>query len=165
MFVYGFRPFGTYASNLSEQVVSSLSPLRGLGTHIFPVRFDRRMFLDAVEPGQPRFVVGVGQCPRGEHIRLEQRAVNRRRGDGTEEMSITDNGSAFLSSTLEFSHPLCRVSEDAGTYVCNFSMYVLLQSIGLWGGKFLFLHVPRLFPQKQAVHCLETLVQNCILSA
>jgi pyrrolidone-carboxylate peptidase len=58
---------------------------------------------------------------------------------------IRQSGAEFLPTTLEVKlGPLVGRSDNAGDYVCNYSMYVMLDYISRSAGEvnFMFLHIP-----------------------
>jgi pyrrolidone-carboxylate peptidase len=143
--VYGFGPYREFRNNITETIIEALSPLPGLKTAVFPVRFNRRQFIDVLERHKPDQVIGLGQCTR-DRIELESRAINRKQtSDMRPAKPIRKSGAEFLPTTLdidlgsELGH-----SDTAGDYVCNYSMYVMLEYIGRSGRdvRFGFLHIP-----------------------
>jgi len=145
VFVYGFGPYGEFRNNITETIIKALPPLPALRTAVFPVRFNRRQFIDALERHKPDHVIGLGQCTR-DRIELESRAINRKQtGNMGPAKPIRKSGAEFLMTTLdidlgsEVGH-----SDAAGDYVCNYSMYVMLQYISRSGRdiRFGFFHIP-----------------------
>jgi pyrrolidone-carboxylate peptidase len=143
--VYGFGPYREFRNNITETIIKTLPPLPGLRTAVFPVRFNRRQFIDVLERHKPDHVIGLGQCMR-DRIELESRAINRKRASNLgPARPIRKSGTEFLSTTLDI-NPGSRVgrSDSAGDYVCNYSMYVMLEYISRSGAdcRFGFLHIP-----------------------
>ncbi len=143
--VYGFGPYREFRNNITETIIKALSPIPGLTTVVFPVRFNRRQFIDVLERHKPDHVIGLGQCTR-DRIELESRATNRKRASNTGPIKpIRQSGAEFLPTTLDI-NPGSQVghSDTAGDYVCNYSMYVMLEYISRSGRdiKFGFLHIP-----------------------
>jgi pyrrolidone-carboxylate peptidase len=143
--VYGFGPYREFRNNITETIIKTLPPLPGLRTAIFAVRFNRRQFIEVLERHKPYHVIGLGQCMR-DRTELESRARNRKQtSDMRPAKPIRKSGAEFLPTTLdidlgsEVGH-----SDTAGDYVCNYSMYVMLEYIGRSGGdcRFGFLHIP-----------------------
>jgi pyrrolidone-carboxylate peptidase len=56
-----------------------------------------------------------------------------------------------------------RSSNDAGDYVCNYSMYVLLDAISRAGGKvrFGFIHIPHNWDLDEAVELVRRVLRQC----
>jgi pyrrolidone-carboxylate peptidase len=142
--VYGFGPYEEFDANISESVVRALAPRPGVVIEVFDVRFDRDMFVSVLGRHAPDVVIGLGQCRRGRKLRIESRAQNRwgRRGEPLRRVSESGPGHLFASLRLPFD-ARTRASRDAGTYVCNFSMYVCLEYCATRGSQYGFIHVPR----------------------
>jgi pyrrolidone-carboxylate peptidase len=143
--IYGFGPYKRFGQNVTERIIRCLPSQAGLKKVVFPVRFHRRQFIDALERYRPLRVIGLGQCTRRK-IQYETRAINRRRVLKTDPAKpIRQNGPKSLPTTLDIAlgRRIGR-SDDAGDYVCNYSMYVILDHISCNAGeiKFTFLHIP-----------------------
>jgi pyroglutamyl-peptidase len=143
--VYGFGPYREFRHNITEAIIKALPPLPGLRTAVFPVRFNRRQFIDVLERHKPDHVIGLGQCTRS-RIELESRAINRKRARNSGPAKpIRKSGAVFLPTSLDIKlgSDVGR-SNDAGDYVCNYSMYVMLDYISRSGRdiRFGFLHIP-----------------------
>lgn len=142
--VYAFGPYEEFADNVSEAVVAALRPQRGLVTEVFPVRFDRAMLLRGLRQHRPDIVIGLGQHRTGRKMRLERKAVNRFGPRDGPYRAISPKGPAALFANLHLPETSAtRVSYDAGTYVCNFSMYLTLEYCRKRGCRFAFVHIPR----------------------
>jgi pyroglutamyl-peptidase len=143
--VYGFGPYREFRNNITETIIEALSPLPGLKTAVFPVRFNRRQFIDVLERHKPDYVIGLGQCTR-DQIELEYRATNLKRASNVDSAKpIRKSGADFLPTTLDI-YLASEVghSSSAGDYVCNYSMYVMLEYISRSARdvRFGFLHIP-----------------------
>ena len=104
---------------------------------VFPVHFRRAMFLAPVRRARPKVIIGLGQRRGGRKLRLERQAVNRRGGRGERLRPVTPFGRSRLPVTLRLPRTAgTRLSTDAGTYVCNFSMYVFLEHCRATGARF-----------------------------
>jgi len=143
--VYGFGPYREFRNNITETIIKALSPLPGLRTAVFPVRFNRQQFIDVLELHKPDHVIGLGQCTR-DRIEVESRAINRKQtSDMGPAKPIRKSGAEFLPTTLDINlGPKVGHSDTAGDYVCNYSMYVMLEYISRSGQdvRFGFLHIP-----------------------
>jgi len=150
--VYGFEPFGGYAENVTESVIRSLAHRRDIATEVFAVRFDRRMFADALDRWSPQTIIGLGQHGRARKLRLERRAVNLWAERGRSPVSIAEGAPRYRYAS--FGLPKTSetvVTYDAGTYVCNFSMYLMAEHCETSGARFAFIHVPRNYNPEKAV--------------
>ncbi|MGH7830052.1 MAG: hypothetical protein ACREP8_07720 [Candidatus Binatia bacterium] len=144
--IYGFRPYKHYKQNVTEQILRRLPKRKNLRKVVFPVRFWKRQFLEAVEKHKPDVILGLGQCAKGRRLRIETRAINRRRNDRNKRgRPIVPRGSPCLFTNLKIKPSRgARISRDAGEYVCNYSMYVILDYVRRrrLSTRFGFLHVP-----------------------
>ena len=146
LLVYGFGPYREFRDNVTEKIVKALPRQRGLRTVVFPVRFYRWQFIEALEEHKPDKVIGLGQCPR-EQIQVETTARNRKRARKTNRTRpIKPTGPSSLPTTLQLKlgRQVVR-SSNAGDYVCNYSMYVMLDylSRNRPDVQFGFLHIPQ----------------------
>jgi pyrrolidone-carboxylate peptidase len=158
LLIYAFEAFGKYPDNITEQLVKQLPPHPQVETRVLPVRFEARLFSDLLTR-RPGYILGLGQCPRGQRLRIERRAWNGQRAErGAPIVPITAAGAAAYPVTwaLPKVSGLTRTTYDAGRYVCNFSMYTLLQR----QASYAFLHIPRGFPQEQALAYLQTCIRQ-----
>src|SRR5712692_3151794 len=128
--VYGFGPYRQFEDNITQQIVRKLPASRNLKKIVFPVRFDKKQFTDTLKKHRPDLVLGLGQCSRGRLLRIERRAANRRRNDRKEKARPIVRGQPQrLATTMrlnELGLKQTKISVNAGDYVCNFSMYVIL---------------------------------------
>lgn len=151
--IYGFGPYREFRDNITARILKGLTPRPGLKKIVFPVRFQRRQFVEAVERFKPEIVLGLGQSSRS-RIEVEAQALNRRRGRATAPArAISKNGPEKLKTTLKVT--IGRAgghSANAGDYVCNFSMYVMLDHIRRSGAevRYGFIHIPHDYDLEEA---------------
>ena len=152
--VYGFGVYRSFKENVTEKIIRRLPKRRQLRRIIFPVKFHRRQFIDAVRKHDPEVILGLGQCSRGKRLRIERRAINRRRNDKHERAKpIVRGGPRRLPTNLKFNiGPPARFSRNAGDYVCNYSMYVILDYLKRRRVpvRFGFVHIPHDFDPGRA---------------
>jgi pyrrolidone-carboxylate peptidase len=143
--LYGFGPYRQFRNNITETIIKALPPLPGLTTAVFPVRFNRRQFIDVLERHKPDHVIGLGQCTR-DRMEFESRATNRKRASNrVSAKPIRQSGAKFLPTTLDINVGSdVGHSDSAGDYVCNYSMYVILEYISRSrrDTRFGFVHIP-----------------------
>jgi len=143
--VYGFGPYRRFKKNITARIVKSLAPRSGLKKEVFPVRFRRNQFINALERHKPEVVLGMGQSER-KNIEIETRAANRKRVNKTAPARlISEHGRRWLPTTIAMKiNPSIRRSRSAGDYVCNYSMYVIIEHLlrQAPGTKFGFVHIP-----------------------
>jgi len=144
--LYGFGPHRQFSDNVTERILRRIAKRRGLTTVVFPIKFDRSQFVRAVTKHSPEWIVGLGQCSRGRLLRIETRAMNKRRHSKREKARpIVPRGAVKLFTNLrpELGRD-ARQSRNAGAYVCNFSLYVILETLRRrrLGTRCGFIHIP-----------------------
>ena len=159
--IYGFGPYREFRNNITARIVRSAAPRVGLKKIVFPVRFHRKQFVNAINRFKPEIILGLGQSSR-RRIHVETQAVNRRRGRSIDSAkAISRSAPETLKTTLRL-----RVgrqggrSSDAGDYVCNFSMYVMLEHIRRSGAdiRYGFMHIPHDYDLEKAAGLVERIV-------
>lgn len=166
--VTGFEPYGGRSLNPSAQVTAALDGARIGGLTVagrtLPVALaglaDRIERL--IDELQPRLVIALGLYPGEPMIRLERFAVNLadfdiadNAGARLEDAALVAEGAVALAASL----PLraieqrllaeripVRLSNTAGTYLCNATLYLLLRSLQRRGmnAPCGFIHLPYL---------------------
>lgn len=143
--LYGFGPYRQFRDNITARIIKSLEPKSGLRKVIFPVRFQRRLFIDALDRHKPDVILGLGQSSR-KQIEVETRARNRRRARKLDPpRPIFKDQPKSLPTTLAIrAGRWAGISKDAGDYVCNYSMFVMLEEISRkkMPTRFGFIHIP-----------------------
>jgi pyrrolidone-carboxylate peptidase len=156
--IYGFGPYRNFQDNVTEKIVRRLPRRRWLHRMTFPVRFANRPFIDALRKVRPDIVLGLGQCSRGKHLRTETTAANKRRNHRAEKpRPIVPNGARRLSTNLKLDlGRQARASHNAGDYVCNYSMYVILDYLRKRRRptRFAFVHIPCRYDPRLAARLL-----------
>ena len=158
LLIYGFGPYGQFRNNVTEKIVRQLPRRRGLKKIVFPVRFNRNQFLRIIKNVRPDVILGLGQCSRGQRLRIEAQAANKRRAhQNVAARPIRVGGAPRLRTNLELAlgrHG--RNSQRAGEYVCNYSMYVILDFLKRrqLPVHFGFIHVPHKYDDKKAIQIL-----------
>lgn len=172
----GFNAFGPHPTNPSERLARQLQPppaIRSrltMRSHVLPTEFGavRRLVPRLLAEHQPDAWLALGLDGKRAGLSLERRAVNRndaRRPDNAGECPrnrpILPHGPPEYASTLplaamcaalrQHSIPV-RLSDDAGTFVCNHLLYLTLHAArtrhpDLRCG---FIHVP--IPAQSAPH-------------
>lgn len=157
--VYGFGPFQNYTHNVTATIIAEINQTGFATGIVFDVRFDRAMFEDALKLHQPELIIGMGQHPRAKKIRIERRAVNCKKDDQLKEEMISQGGPRYRYTSLKVpSDDLSTVTYDAGTYVCNFSMYVMCEYSESTDVPFAFLHVPLNSKPKQVTEFVRKII-------
>jgi len=162
--LYGFGPYRQFRDNITVRIIKSLPRQAGLKKIVFPVRFHRAQFVEALLRFKPDMVLGLGQSAR-RRIDVESQAINRRRARRENKPKpISSNGPQWLKTTLPLkvgNH--AGKSASAGDYVCNFSMYVMLDHIRRkdldipYG----FVHIPHDYDETKATRLVEKALLRC----
>lgn len=162
--IYGFGPYREFRDNISARLIQSLPTVAGLRTVVFPVRFQRRQFVEALHNCDPDVVLGLGQSTRN-RMDVETVALNRRRASKSDKpRPILARRPLRLKTTLRLrTGRWVGRSRDAGDYVCNYSMYVLLDEIARArpGVRFGFIHVPHDYDLDKASRLLQRVLKQC----
>lgn len=147
--IYGFQPFKSYRTNITQDVLTQISESQDRVIKIFPVKFDKSQFQDVIKKEKPSLIIGTGQCPRGAKIRIERKAFNQMRDNKQDVLSVINpGGPQYLFSTLPIKIDKdSRISYSAGRYVCNYSMYICMEYIrdNQLNIPYTFLHIPKDF--------------------
>jgi pyroglutamyl-peptidase len=162
----GFDPFGGETVNPSEEIVRALAaePPSGieLTTMVLPVRFRSvaEGILPALESGAHDAWLGLGEAGSRAHLSVERVGINVF-VDGSlplekhEELTIREGGAdAYfarlplheMASSMRDAGAPSAVSNTAGTYCCNESLYTVQHYLAETGGDMPsgFLHLPYL---------------------
>ena len=163
--LYGFGPYDNHETNISGELVRALQLPRNVVHEVFDVRFDRAMFIEAIERHDPEIIIGLGQSARSRKIRIERKAVNLMGERGATKKPISRHGPDHLFMSLRIPHTdRARLSYDAGTYVCNFSMYVIAEHCRNSGRRCGFVHLPGRLQLSEAEEFVSALLDNSLLS-
>jgi pyroglutamyl-peptidase len=161
----GFGPFGTVVNNPSSRIVAHFAQAGAAGhdltTRVLPVSYARaegeiRALLSA---GGFDSALLLGVAGRETHLRLEQfgrwapsghpdcdglMPSNAERSPGALERYSTPVALEPLMHDLHAAGLPARLSDDAGSYVCNHTYYSALQAIAAEDlpTRCLFLHLP-----------------------
>jgi len=162
--LYGFGPYRQFRDNITAKIIKSLAPRLGLKKVIFPVRFHRGQFVNTLERFKPDIVLGLGQSSR-RGVDVEVQAANRRRARPADQPKrISSSGPARIKTTLALKVGRgAGKSKNAGDYVCNFSMYVMLDNIRRNGLRipYGFIHIPYDYEQKKASGLVTKILGRC----
>jgi pyrrolidone-carboxylate peptidase len=154
--VYGFKPYADYSSNITEQVLARVDETAWLKKRVFEVRFDAAMFNDTLTQIRPDRIIGLGQHPRARKLRIERKAKNLRKSRGDKPVPILPGGPRDCSATLALpQNKLTTVTYDAGSYVCNYSMYLMARYCRETGAQYGFIHVPVNYDLRQLHQYLQ----------
>jgi pyroglutamyl-peptidase len=159
LLIYGFGPYREFQNNITEKIVRQFPRKTGLKKIVFPVRFHKGQFISAVKRHKPDVILGLGQCSGGRRLRIEAQAINRRRNNQDEKgRPIIKGEPPRLPTHLKLALGReGKSSAKAGDYVCNYSMYVILDFIKRRRRpiRFGFIHIPQKYDDKKAIRLLE----------
>ena len=134
----------------------------GVKKIIFPVKFHRGQFIKVVKETKPDVILGLGQCNGGRRLRIETKAVNRRRDDTrTKSMPIKTGGKRTLSTNLKLDpgrgNPDIRKTRvtTSAISLCMYSRYLKHRRMGVPFG---FIHVPHHYDSTKAIRFLLKVV-------
>lgn len=82
-------------------------------------------------------------------------------GNGRKKIVSTDLKFILASAVLK-KDTNSWLSYNAGTYVCNFSMYIISDLLQNSGVKYAFLHIPKQFDVDTAVHFVEAKIKEMV---
>ncbi len=164
LLIYGFGPYKRFNDNITAKIIRKLPGKRGLKKVVFPVRFQKRQFIEVLKQYRPDAVLGLGQSSKRRHISVEKRAVNRMRGDWAKRSRpITKTGPGWLRVNLNLDGGRrAEISYNAGDYVCNYSMYVILDHLSRYSpaARFGFIHIPRHYNPEKASRFLAKVMRD-----
>lgn len=161
--LYGFKPYAHYTENISELVLSHIAETDTIVKRVFDVRFDADMFMRTLLRVKPDRILGLGQHPRARKLRLERKANNLMKQADHSLVPITAAGPASLALTLPLPQTaLTTVTYDAGTYVCNYSMYLVARYCQQTGAHSGFIHVPKAIELKLVTAYVRTALKDLV---
>jgi len=167
--ISGFEPFGGRDTNPTALLIEalknseiSLPPRMTVNQILLPVTFENSFHIlnQKIQSFNPDIIISFGQAAKRDSVELETKALNRidaeicdNAGVKPQDQIINPNGEEFYLSTLPIqgietalknaSVPV-KISNSAGTYVCNYLFYRLMETnqdtLRLCG----FIHVPLL---------------------
>jgi pyroglutamyl-peptidase len=161
--IYGFGPYRQFRDNITAKILKTMPASKGLKKIVFPVRFDRNLFVRALKRHRPDIVLGLGQSSRRK-IEIEARALNRRQEQNKKQRPISVVGPEWLPTTLGIKPGRqARRSRNAGDYVCNYSMYVMLAHIARAKMRipFGFIHIPHDYERRKAGRFVRRVLRQC----
>ena len=173
--ISGFQPFGNQAENSSQIIAQLLKtvqmPNLEIQTIILPVTFSRSFDIlkTEIDHFKPDFVISLGLAGNRTVISLEKVAINfihceipDNEGVAVLDQSILEGPAAYFSTLpiqamIELPTPFpMEFSFSAGTYVCNYVMFRLLDYLKDTQVKAGFIHLPHLNENRDQI--FESLV-------
>ena len=138
-----FEPFGGRTKNASKEVVSLLS---GYPTKELPVSWSKvPTYLDEILSEKPDYLFLIGEAGSYKEITVERTAHNIANGKDNEGVN-KDNEPIIIgdkeekTTLFDLSKLACRIIDNAGKYLCNYTYYLALSKAT--HTKVLFIHLP-----------------------
>src|SRR6266699_2765456 len=128
--IYGFGPYRQFQDNVTEKIIRRLPRRSRRKKIVFPVRFHKGQFLNAIKQHRP-----------------DEKA-----------RPILAGGPPSLRTNLKLAlGRQGKSSNKAGEYVCNYSMYVILDFIKRhrFPIRFGFIHIPHRYDYRKAIRLVE----------
>ncbi|HEY9020222.1 MAG: hypothetical protein QUV10_05450 [Paracoccaceae bacterium] len=150
--VTGFQGYGGRSANPSELVSRALDGVRIGGAmvrgHVLPVDFQgmRRQLPALIDDLRPQVIVSLGLWPGEAMLRIERMAANWSWFELPDNMGHRQNGRVLdggpdgylstlpadaMQAAIRASGLPCRQSGSAGTYLCNATLYTVLNHCAL----------------------------------
>lgn len=166
--LFGYEPYGGRGMNPASQAVRALDGKAIAGRRVAGVTFPvvdrglRGRIEERIEALRPTLILGVGLWPGEAMIRLERAALNvcdyeipDNEGRILKGTPVSKEGTEALISTLPLKRIVtrlidagipARISNSAGTFLCNSMMYICLEILQKRGARIPcgFVHLPYL---------------------
>lgn len=147
LLLYGFGSWGKTKQNISREVVDAIEvekwPELEIEKRVFKVRFEAEPFLEAAGRIRPDYILGLGQYSKGRVMRIERRAMNEiQEKGGVRPIDVGGEEYRKVNWLIEPGEGV-EVKDDAGRFVCNFSMYTLMGWADTHHCRYGFIHIPR----------------------
>ena len=167
--ISGFEKFGSHVDNSSEIIVKLFQQRRpDLSTIILPVSFEEswEVLKEKINLERPDHVISLGLAGNRKVISLEKVAINwidceipDNAGNVIKDKMIKENGPEAYFSTLpltdlknlETNFPT-EISLTAGSFLCNYIMYQLLDYSKEVNYRSGFIHLPHLAGEQEKIY-------------
>ena len=138
-----FEPFGGRTTNASKEIVSLLSEYQ---TKELPVSWSKiPVYFDEILNEKPDYLFLIGEAGSYKEITVERTAHNIANGKDNEGVN-KDNEPIIIgdkeekTTLFDLSKLACRIIDNAGKYLCNYTYYLALSKAT--HTKVLFIHLP-----------------------
>ena len=162
LLIYGFKPFGKYKKNISEELVKKIKVPDDFKVKkvILPVRFSKRI-LREIKKFKPDFILGLGQKGKGKLLEIERATENIYNKNGKAKIFPKAPKRYFLNLIFDKIKGTRR-DYHSGDYVCNWTRYLIMNYINKHklNIKFTFLHAPKDFPIKKGVEIITKILNQ-----
>lgn len=175
LLITSFGPFANFKVNPSDSVMLLLQGYLKAESLHYSIEYEKLevsysavdLFLKKIEKFHYDFIIHLGVATNDAMIRLETRARNER--SGADEFGVVPIKSEIFENSLDIqtnfpremiedftkNHPRSvRISEDAGTFLCN---YIYYNSLHLYRNQsnVLFIHIADYLNNKDAVNAAD----------
>ena len=161
--IYGFRPFKKYKKNISAETAKKVTQNREITRAILPIVYKKKYILSKIRKYQPDIIIGLGQT-EGKLIEIERKTKNIYEMEGSKlKRKINPKGPKQYLVNLKLKKISgTEISHNAGEYLCNFTMYVIMDFIKKKRVKvkFGFIHIPRNYGLQKAVEVVKKLISQ-----
>lgn len=162
--IFGFEPYGRHKTNISKTIVNTIKN-KSIGKKtIFPITFNKNRIIQKIKKSKPELIIGLAQHPRARKIRIERRAQNIiKRKKYKKSQLISKSSKKYLFANLKIDKTdETAITYDAGTYICNFVMFAIMDYIlkNNKNIKFAFLHIPQNYNIKSAIGIINAVIYN-----
>ncbi|MEM3191287.1 MAG: pyrrolidone-carboxylate peptidase [Candidatus Parvarchaeota archaeon] len=162
--ITGFEPFLDFKTNPTQIIVERLDKTKIKGGTIIgkvlPVDYSKmeNELLEIIEEISPNLIIGTGLAPGRSKLSLEKIAVNYKFSTEPDNNGKIESGSKIdqempdgmfslidvegLANILNKLNIPTEVSMTAGTYLCNYAMFVIIREAKKMKIKGGFVHVP-----------------------
>ena len=161
--VFGFKPYGKYKTNISEIIVNKLRNKKISKKIILPITFNRNRIIKKIKEIKPDVILGVSQHPRARKIRIERKAKNMIKLRKEKLKFTNKNSKKVLFTNLKIKKINgTTITYNAGTYVCNFVMFNIMDYIikNDKDIKFAFLHIPKKYNIRKGISTINKIINN-----
>lgn len=182
--ITGFEPFGSRNINISGEVAKAFEGKENISVILLPVSFSKahKFVIDEMSTAKYDSIIMLGEtAATNDFIRLERVALNLKDsksgdndGEFADEVPICKGSpTAFLSNfpikklcdILQKKEFKIKVSNSAGTFVCNCLYYNILKHISenSLSVKALFIHLPaseEYIEQEEKIKTIDQIIKN-----
>lgn len=155
--IYAFASWGGQTKNISEEVLRRLDlPVE---KQVLRVGFSEKPWRE-MAGGDYDLIVGLGQYPRGNKVRVERYTYNKYGSRRVRYRAIEKGRNGKLRVDAEL--PIVegsRETDNPGRYVCNYSMYKLMR-LKRVGTRFGFLHIPKQMGVETTVKVVKEILRG-----
>ena len=164
LLVFGFKPYGHNKANISEIIVNKLKNKKISKKIIFPITFNKHIIIKKIMKEKPDIILGLSQHPRARKIRIERKAKNiiKLKKEKKSRRISKNSKKEFFTSLKIPKTKETTIAHNAGTYICNFSMYSIIEHIAKNNEniKFAFLHIPKHYDIGKGTKIINNIINN-----